>query len=345
MNLIDLYIHEVTRRLPEKNRDDIEMELRSTILDMLPEENYTEEEIKKVLVTLGDPALLASRYNDRPSYLIGPGLYDKYLSILKMAMPIILFIILLVTAIEEIFIYSGDTGLFSIFAGLLAELSGSAINAAIHVFFWITIVFILIERFAPRKEEHQNIFNRKWTPEQLKERPIIHEKREIKRWEVLLGLLWTAIWASLYFNTPRLIAIYENSNNGLQFATSIINEDILLAYWGIVSLSVVLEIGIAVYKWRVRQWTKRLAWINACTNAVFFIFAWIIITDPRLFNNSAIRIIGDNLNMESTEVLIWLGVSVLIGIAIACMIDSYEGFKKAYKGIKKNQQSEGKLND
>ena len=40
MNLIDIYIQEVTRRLPEKSRDDIALELRSTIEDMLPE-NYT----------------------------------------------------------------------------------------------------------------------------------------------------------------------------------------------------------------------------------------------------------------------------------------------------------------
>lgn len=35
MNLIEMYIQEVTRRLPEKNREDITLELRSTIEDML----------------------------------------------------------------------------------------------------------------------------------------------------------------------------------------------------------------------------------------------------------------------------------------------------------------------
>lgn len=38
MNLIDLYIQEVAKRLPEKNREDITLELRSTIDDMLPED-------------------------------------------------------------------------------------------------------------------------------------------------------------------------------------------------------------------------------------------------------------------------------------------------------------------
>ena len=45
MKLIDVYIQEVTRRLPEKNREDIALELRSTIEDMLPDDYREEDEI------------------------------------------------------------------------------------------------------------------------------------------------------------------------------------------------------------------------------------------------------------------------------------------------------------
>ena len=82
MNLIDKYIQEVTRRLPEKNRKDIALELRSTIEDMLPKQ-YSEEEVKEVLKELGNPAILANGYNDRPMYLIGPRYYEMYIIILK----------------------------------------------------------------------------------------------------------------------------------------------------------------------------------------------------------------------------------------------------------------------
>ncbi len=40
MNLIETYVYEVTRRLPEKTRGDIALELRSTIEDMLPGRFY-----------------------------------------------------------------------------------------------------------------------------------------------------------------------------------------------------------------------------------------------------------------------------------------------------------------
>lgn len=50
MNLIEVYIQEVTRRLPEKSREDIALELRSTIEDMLPDaDDYNEEDVKLVL--------------------------------------------------------------------------------------------------------------------------------------------------------------------------------------------------------------------------------------------------------------------------------------------------------
>lgn len=57
MNLIDLYIQEVAKRLPEKNSEDITLELRSTIEDMLPED-YSEEDVKSVLKKIGESGFI-----------------------------------------------------------------------------------------------------------------------------------------------------------------------------------------------------------------------------------------------------------------------------------------------
>jgi len=81
MRIIDLYIQEVTRRLPEKSREDIALELRSTIEDMLPDD-YSEEDVKPVLEKMGNPAILASGYLDRPMHLIGPRYFDVYINLL-----------------------------------------------------------------------------------------------------------------------------------------------------------------------------------------------------------------------------------------------------------------------
>lgn len=106
MNLLEVYIQEVTRRLGEKNREDIALELRSTIEDMLPDD-YGEEDVKKVLEKLGSPVKLASGYRDQPMYLIGPRYFDVYVTLLKMILPIAT-VISLISVITVYFIdYNG----------------------------------------------------------------------------------------------------------------------------------------------------------------------------------------------------------------------------------------------
>jgi HAAS domain-containing protein len=79
MNLIDRYIAEVGRHLPEKDRSDIEAEIRSMVEDMLDERSERRHQtgnpvddkvITKILEQLGDPRLLAARYAPPKRYLI-----------------------------------------------------------------------------------------------------------------------------------------------------------------------------------------------------------------------------------------------------------------------------------
>lgn len=51
MSLIDSYIHEVSKRLHKNKREDIKLELKATIEDMLPE-SYSESDVKDVLQNL-----------------------------------------------------------------------------------------------------------------------------------------------------------------------------------------------------------------------------------------------------------------------------------------------------
>ena len=47
-NLIERYVHDVARRMPDKEREDVKQELRANIYDMLPE-GASEDAVKKVL--------------------------------------------------------------------------------------------------------------------------------------------------------------------------------------------------------------------------------------------------------------------------------------------------------
>ena len=79
-DIVERYIYDVTRRVPEKQRQDIRLELTSLIEDMCEEEGATVEE---VLEKLGSPAEFAKRYRDENNYIIGPDYYDNYIWVLK----------------------------------------------------------------------------------------------------------------------------------------------------------------------------------------------------------------------------------------------------------------------
>ncbi|WP_252315849.1 hypothetical protein [Sinobaca sp. H24] len=82
MKMIDKYIHDVTSRLSPAVQDDVALELKSSIGDMLPPD-YTEEDVKEVLAEFGDPIKLASQYREHPSYSFGQQVYDFCSSSLK----------------------------------------------------------------------------------------------------------------------------------------------------------------------------------------------------------------------------------------------------------------------
>lgn len=134
MKLIEIYIHEVTRRLPEQTREDIALELRSTIEDMLPDDP-DEQEVKAVLAKLGNPAVLASEYRDQPMHLIGPRYYELYLTLLKMIIPIAVVVSLIAMTAEYLIGYSGDQSVAGIVTTVISKGIASILEVGIQVFF------------------------------------------------------------------------------------------------------------------------------------------------------------------------------------------------------------------
>ncbi len=99
MNLIDTYVSEVGRRLPSKNRSDIEAEIRSILEDMLEERSRKEGRpiddgmAFDVLKEYGDPEKVAASYLPE-RYLIGPSLYPIFLTLAKIILIISLMVVL-----------------------------------------------------------------------------------------------------------------------------------------------------------------------------------------------------------------------------------------------------------
>lgn len=335
LKLINVYVQEVTRRLPEKMREDIAMELHSTIEDMLPE-NSTEEDVKQILEKLGNPATLAAEYKDQPMHLIGPKFYDTYVTILKMVLGIASIVVLVLFFIDKIgSIQGNEISLLINGSILLGEAVWVLLGTVIQVFFWVTIVFIILDRtISPSTHEPLTLSGEIWKPNDLENITYIPPQKAITMSEVLIGLSWTIIWALLYFNATQLIAVYESQADplGLQFKLPIFNQEILISYWPFVVLLIILEILMTIYKVKVRQWTNKLAISNTITNLAGIALFILIASNPNLLNPEFSTYLSTILetsseNMETS--IHWTKWVIIISVIATSLIDIYSGFRKA----------------
>ena len=335
LKLINVYVQEVTRRLPEKMREDIAMELHSTIEDMLPE-NSSEADVKQVLEKLGNPATLAAEYKDQPMHLIGPKFYDTYITILKMVLGIASIVVLVLFFIDKIgSIQGNEISLLINGSILLGEAIWVLLGTVIQVFAWVTIVFVILDRtISPSAHEPLTLSGDLWTPNDLESITYIPPQKAISMSEVLFGLSWTIIWALLYFNASHLIAVYESQADqvGLQFKLPIFNQEMLIAYWPFVVLLIILEVLLTLYKVRIRQWTTKLAVSNAITNFVGIGLFILIASNPNLMNLEFSTYLSTILDTSPENIktsIHWTKWIIIISVIATSLIDIASGFRKA----------------
>lgn len=335
MNLIDAYVYEVTRRLPEKLRQDIDLELRAAIEDMLPE-HYTEDDVKDALSKLGDPAVLAASYRDQPMYLIGPNVYDAYIWTLKKTIPWAILVTAIVHAVVGIMSFAGDEAILAMVLKAIGNIIANVIMVLMYVLFGVTAVFAAIERFAFSKEGfHFSKNNSSWTPDQLKKVDMIPKRKAISRGEVIFSFIWIIFWLMIYFWADDIVGIYQSvEGSGLQFVMPFFNQNTLLSFWPIIVLIAILELGLVVFKWRDRQWTLKLACANTIIHVMSFVVFLVIANAPNLLNPAIIPYMTQTMDTtigSLTSFLDWIWRFIAVGYAVTIITETFDSFRKARK--------------
>lgn len=326
MNLIEIYIQEVTRRLPEKKRSEVAAELKGKIESLLSE-NPNDDEIKAVLEQLGNPASLANGYLDRPMHLIGPRYYEVYISLLKMFLPIA-FVIAFLSIFVEFFIdYQGDEAILSLIIDIFSFGIARIIEVGIQVFFWLTLVFAIMERYDQSSNRRPIIEDfPSWSVKDLKQIP---KKKAISKWEVFGTLMWTTIWATVYFYANHLIGIYRSEGDELQFVTPTFNQDVLLQFWPLVAVIVLLEIILAIYKLTMKQWTKGLAVVEIVSEIIGAVFFIIILTNENVWNAAFVKEMAETFNTAPEQLEAWFQGGIVFLSLFAIAVTAFESIRKA----------------
>jgi len=336
MNLINLYIDEVIRRLPDKNNDDLALELESTIYDMLPD-NYSEENVKDVLTTLGHPAVLASKYSEQPMHLIGPKYYDVYISLLKMIVPIAIIISLIVTVAESVLNPFPSGAVLEMLITIFSQGIWVIVNMFIQIFFWLTLIFTIIERSDKKKDDSPvSMRFKSWTPEDLKHMKHVPKQKLIKTFEPFLSLLWTAVWVSVYFYADHLLGVYESSDNGLRMVTPAFNQEVLMFFWPFILLIIGAEVIFSIYQMIKKEWTKKVATLLAAKEVVTGLLFVIILNRANLFTSEFLQELSQLFNQSPTIIknsIVWGVIGIMI---ISSGISIFDAYRKANINVRKD---------
>ena len=162
-NLTDRYVAATLRRVPEKQRPEIERELRAAIADDLDariEQGQSPVDAEySVLAEMGDPYRLAASYTNHSLTLIGPDFYPAYIRSLKIVGWASLPIVFVVLAIIDF--AQGKNVWGSIFGPL-----GSTITVAVYIAFVVTVMFAIADR-AAASHTTTDLSDMAWKPENL----------------------------------------------------------------------------------------------------------------------------------------------------------------------------------
>lgn len=263
MDLINRYVYDVTRRLPEQQRTEIDKELRGLIADMLTERGSEAEpamaDVKAVLIELGDPAKLADNYRGSRRYLVGPGYFDKYVSVLKIVMGAVFIGISVALAVSYIF-NPPD----SLLTALIKYIS-SVFTAMLQVFAWVTGGFALAEYHHGSGSELTDS-KTEWTPESLPDLPV--KATLIPRSDALINIGFTVVFMAILNFAPELFGSISFSDGQLSSLTPLFQLDILRSALPAVNVLYALSIVKEGFKLYYGKWTRNLAIGNILLNIV-----------------------------------------------------------------------------
>lgn len=163
MNLTDRYVSATVAHLPRDQREDVAAELAASIADAIDARREavqatTEDDTaaeREVLESLGDPERLAATYVSRPLALIGPDLYLAWKRLLTTLMWVVVPVIAVLAGIGAA---ADGKGV----GGIVLALWVGAITTAVHVGFWVTLVFARLDR-APK----DTLVTGPWTVDKL----------------------------------------------------------------------------------------------------------------------------------------------------------------------------------
>ncbi|WP_068774992.1 hypothetical protein [Paenibacillus sp. FJAT-26967] len=330
MELIDRYIYAVTQRLPEQQRTDIKQELQGLIEDMLEERapagRVSQEDAESVLLELGHPSALAAQYRGFDRYLIGPMMFDPYLTTLKIVLVSIGMALTALFAIETIV---KPQEILEHFTEYLVSL----FSAGAQGFCWVTIVFAWIGHRQQRDAAGREGMNKDWKPADLPQIPDMNT--QIKMSEPIGGIIFTVLFTVLCLYSIDLLGIWR-INDGGRTVIPFLNADVFHGYLPLIWVLAALGILKESVKIIVRKRTGRMLALHILVSITSTILVCVILADSAIWNPDFIQqveaagLLSPVWKDYDRVISIWNGVSEWI-ITIIALFTVLDILSESYK--------------
>jgi hypothetical protein len=249
--MIDRYVNEVGQRLPRKTRADIELELRSLLLDTLEEQSNGEPTPKiaaEVLREFGHPEEIAAQYH-AVEYLIGPKLFSTYKVIVTITLTVI-GVLHLVGLGFVLWQSAGANFIDEVLSFIFSFGRSAIINAGI-----VTLVFAVIERVAGDSLDLPEKQQKTWDPYSL---PPVKDPDRINRGEFVVGIFFLVAFIAWLNFFPDWLGTMDFGEEGIFVLFTA--EFLALIPWFTASLLLDLVLKTAVLiqgRWhRLTRWLE-----------------------------------------------------------------------------------------
>jgi hypothetical protein len=320
--LTERYVWGVMRSIPERQRADLEPEVRALVADAVeaaqarngagvtgPADAATVE--RAALTELGDPELLAARYTDRNLYLIGPGSYLDYRRLLSLLLSIVVPIVTLATM---------GAGFIAEMPAVTAVVNGisAGFTVGIQLAFWVTVGFVVVERRGSRKVAPF----KPWTPDDL---PATPAPARMSAGEAIASIVGGVVLLGVIAWGPPFITTIDGTTTSVPFFDPALADSWAFWFAGVA----VAQIAFGVIVYALRRWTWPIAIVNAVIDAAFVIPAVWLLQTGRLLSPE-VQAQMDALGAGSAIAPTVTIISVVLVAAIGW--DAIDGFRKAWRG-------------
>lgn len=336
--LTECYISATIKTLPPATQDDVRAELEASIGDAVEaraEQGETRPDAERAVLTeLGDPAVLAARYAERPLHLIGPKYYLTWWRLLKLLLWIVPVCVAAAVALG-LTISDAPVG------EIIGQTIAITLSVAVHLCFWTTLVFVVLERSGADTGV-------KWSVDSLPEPQESGAGRgDLIASLVFLGiavaaLLWDRFVGFVVFATGDI-----DVSDGLGAQTDVMSilHPGLWPWWiGGALVLIGLEAALAIAVYANRGWRPVLAVLNTVLAVVFAAAAIYLLATGQLVNPDFLAFIADAGGEGfatgdgkaageggTFRILAVLTGAVIVGIAVWDIVDGWRKTRRAQR--------------